>query len=94
MISLYSYLTDDWVSLAETDPQAFIQEVENRCIIEGDFRKYIQLLEHGSKVTKETASKRGNMAVGDWIVRPYFERGIQLIKRNVLNGRIPIRSEA
>lgn len=55
MISLYSYLTDDWISLAETDPQAFIQEVENRCIIQGDFRKYVQLIKHGSRVKKDIA---------------------------------------
>lgn len=91
MISLYSYLAEDWISLAESDPQAFIQEVENRCIIQGDFRKYIRLIKRGTRVTKDIASKRGNLKVGDWIVRPYFERGIQLIKHNVLNGRIPLK---
>ena len=91
MISLYSFLNADWMSLSETDPVSFIQEVENRCIIKGDFRRYISLVKNGSKVTKETASKRVGREIGQWSVKPYFRKGLETIRRNVENGRIPLK---
>lgn len=91
MISLYSFFDEDWKSLAETDPVSFIREVENRCVIEGDFKKYISLVKNGSKVTKETASKRVDRKIGQWSIRPYFRKGVETIRRNVENGRIPLR---
>lgn len=91
MITLESYLETDWMDLAETDPVAFVREVENRCIIDSEYQQYINFVKKGAKVTRETASKRVNRKLGDWSIHPYFSHGVQMIKRGVKRGRLPLK---
>ena len=84
---------DDWTDLAHESPEEFIREVERRYPKMPEmFRKFISLVKEGEKAGKEFSRKKypsmESIKPGDWIVRPYQEYMVDVLKKCVKRGRL------
>ena len=87
MISLFSF-SENWKDLSLTDPAAFVDEIEARYAISGDFRRFIDLVRNGSKADKTFQKARNGIKPGDWIVKPYSPYLLQILRMAVAKGRL------
>ena len=87
MISLFTF-SDNWMDLSETDPAAFVDEVELRFVITKDFRNLIALIRSGAKADKSFQKTKNGIRPGDWIVRPYSPHLVNVLKKAVEKGRL------
>lgn len=87
MLSLFSF-SDNWKDLSETDPVAFVDEVELRFVLTRDFRNFISLIRNGSRADKSFQKSKSGFRPGDWIVRPYSPYLIRVLRKAVDKGRL------
>ena len=87
MISLYSF-SDSWMDLPITDPEAFVNEVEQRYSLNEDFRRFIDLIRKGAKADRSFQKARCGIRPGDWIVRPYSPYLVSILRKSVEKGRL------
>ena len=87
MISLFTF-SDNWMDLSETDPAAFVDEVELRYSLSRDFKNLIALIRSGAKADKSFQKTKNGIRPGDWIVRPYSPHLVNVLKKAVEKGRL------
>lgn len=84
---------DDWTDLSTESPIEFIREVERRYPdMPGIFRKFISLVKEGRVAGKEFSRKAypslESIRPGDWIIRPYQQNMIDVLKDCIKRGRL------
>ena len=84
---------DDWTDLASESPAEFIREVERRYPnMSHVFRSFVALIKNGDKAGKEFSRKTypslESIRPGDWIVRPYQQNMIDVLKDCIKRGRL------
>ncbi len=90
MISLFSF-SENWMDISVTDPVAFVDEVQARYAVTGDFKKFIELIRNGQKADRSFQKAKNGIKPGDWIVRPYSPYLVQILRMAVKKGRLKER---
>ena len=84
---------EDWTDLSHEAPEEFVREIERRYPdMPGTFRKFISLVKDGRMAGKEFSRKTypslESIRPGDWIVRPYQQNMIDVLKDCIKRGRL------
>ena len=90
MISLFTF-SDNWMDLSNTDPAAFVDEVELRYNLTADFRKFLELVRTGARADKSFRKTKNGIKPGDWIVRPYSAHLVGVLREAVEKGRLVMK---
>jgi hypothetical protein len=89
---IQTHFLDDWTDIAQSDPIAFVREVEKRYPnMPKEVRLFISLVKNGEKAGKAFSNKRyaslNVIKMGDWIVDPYSNYLINVL-RNVVKHKL------
>lgn len=79
------------MDISVTDPVAFVDEVQARYAVTGDFKKFIELIRNGQKADRSFQKAKNGIKPGDWIVRPYSPYLVQILRMAVKKGRLKER---
>lgn len=90
MMSLFSF-SDNWMELSRRYPKEFIEEVERRYLLDGDWEIYIRITKEGHRADKTFERKGSQIRPGEWIVRPYSPMRIQNILMVIEKGRLKVK---
>ena len=74
-----------------TAPEDFVRYIEKNFSLDAEFGRFLNLVKNGAKADRSFAKSRSGIKPGDWIVRPYDQGLINVIRKAIEKGRLVMK---
>ena len=71
-----------------SNPEDFVKYVEATFELDEDYVNFIKLIRKGTKADRSFAKSRNGIKPGDWIVRPYDQGLVSVLRKAIEKGRL------